>query len=93
MCAPSLFRSILSVRFSTRLFREEVLMFFEVVNIVVILYFHSLSEIFLPGLISRQFAESFTRLSDVLPAYTCASSMGNHLCSNCFGGNILSPFP
>ena len=31
------------------------------------------------------------RLLDVLPACTCASSMSN-LCSNCFGGNILTHF-
>ena len=35
---------------------------------------------------------SFCRLSEVFLAWTCASSMGN-LCSNCFGGNNLSPFP
>ena len=35
---------------------------------------------------------SFSKFSDVLPAFTCASAIGN-LGSICLGVNILRPLP
>ena len=44
----------------------------------------------MPGTMNRQFAEFC--FVDMFLACTCASSISN-LCSICFGGIILNPYP
>ena len=80
---------------------SAALLFPELMNIVLILFYNLVVFIillytFLVTLFFETFClicvTSFSKFSDVLPAFTCASAIGN-LWSICLGVNILNPFP
>ena len=94
-----LFKFILSKRLSNSLWGLDVLLFPEFINIVFILIYSFIEFIillytFLVNSFSRNkeyiiYLISFNKFSDVLPAFTCASDIGN-LWSICLGLNILT---
>ena len=99
--ASPLLRSILSFTFDIGLCGGEILLFFEFMNIAIIVILSPTSSSCSITALIFFFCRYnkykicrilFNRLSDVLPAYTCTSSMTN-LSSICFDGNIVSPFP
>ena len=94
-----LFKFILSERFSYSLWRSDVLLFSEFINIVSILFYNLIEFIILlyTYFFSNLFARykeyiscliSFSKFSDVLLAFTCARAIGN-LWSICLGVTIL----
>ena len=93
-----LFKFILSERLSNSLWVSDVLLFSKFINIVSIL-FHNFIEFIklLYTFLKIYFAQykeyiicliSFSKFSDVLPVFTCASAIGI-LWSICLGLNIL----
>ena len=97
-----LFKFNFSERLSNSLWGSDVLLFLEFINIVSILFYNFIEFIvvlYIFLLISfaryKQYMIcliSFSTFSDVLPAFTCASAIGN-LWSICLWLNIFSPFP
>ena len=95
-----LLKVILSVRSSNSLWGSDALLFSEFINIVSILFYNFMECIILlytflvtSFLWYREYIIcliSFSRFSNILPAFTCASAIGN-LWSICLGGNILRP--
>ena len=82
-----LLRFILSVRLSNSLCESDVLLFSEFINIVSTLFYNFIEFIillytFLVISFARYreyiiFLASFSKFSDVSPAFTCASAIGN----------------
>ena len=96
------FKFILSVRLSNSLWKSDVPFFLEFMNTVSIL-FHNFIEfiILLYSFLVIYFSWykeymiwriSCRKFSGVLPAFSCASAIGNYW-SICLGVNILSPTP
>ena len=93
-----LFKLILSKRLSNSLLGSDVLLFSEFMNIVSILFYNFIKFITLCYyFLIISFARykkyricliSFSKFSDVLPAFTCASAIGN-LGRICLGVIIL----
>ena len=89
---------ILNVRLSNNLWRSDVSLFLKFINIVSILFYNFFEFIillytFLVITFSRYkkyiiWLISFSKFSDVLPAFTCATALGN-LWSISLGLNIL----
>ena len=93
---------VLSKRLSNSLWGSDVLLFPEFINIVSILFYNFIEYIILlhtflviPFAPYKEYIVclvSLSKFSDVLPAFTCASSIHN-LWSICLRVSILSPFP
>ena len=91
-----LFQFILSERFINSLWGSDVLVFSELMKIVSVLFYNFVKFIillytFLVISFARYkeykiYLVLFSKFSDVLPAFTCASPIGN-LCSICLGFN------
>ena len=96
------FKFILSKSLSNSLWGSDFLLFSEFINIVSILFYNFIEFIILLYtflVISfvqyRKYINwliSFSKFSDVLPAFNWASAIGNHW-SICLGVNILWLFP
>ena len=89
-------KSSLSVSLSTKTFYFEVLLFSEFINIVSIVYIDLIMLWYTFLVLSFDWYKekticliSFSKLSELLPAVTCARAIGN-LWSICLGINILS---
>ena len=97
-----LFKFILSERLSNSLWGADVLLFSEFIKIVSILFYNSIEfVILLYAFLVISFARykeciicliSFSKFSDVLPAFTCVSAIGN-LWSISLWDNMFNPFP
>ena len=96
------FKLILSGRSSNSLWGSDVLLFSEFINIVSILFYNFIEFIILLYtflvICFAQYREyvicliSFSKFSDALPAFTCASAIGN-LWNICLCVKILRPSP
>ena len=96
-----LFKFILLERLSNSLWGSDVLPFSEFINIVSILFYNFIEFIILLyTVLGFSFTRdkeyiicltSFSKFSDVLPVFTCASATGN-LWSLCLGVYISIPF-
>ena len=98
-----IFKSILSGRFSNSLCKSDVLLFLEFINVVSILFYSFIELIILLYTFLVIFLLCtknkgyiiwlilLSKLSDVLPAFSCASAIGN-LWIIWLRVNILSPF-
>ena len=94
------FKFVFSKRFSNSLWGSSILSFSEFISIASLLFYNFIEFIILLNtLLVIAFAQykeykicliSFSKFSDVLPACTCASAIGN-IWSICLGVNILSP--
>ena len=94
------FKFVFSERLSISLWRLSILSFSEFIIIVSLLFFNFIEFIILLNtLLVIAFVQykdyricliSFSKFWDVLPAFTCASAIGN-IWSICLGVNILSP--
>ena len=94
------FKFVFSKRFSNSLWGSSILSFSEFISIASLLFYNFIEFIMLLNtLLVIAFAQykeykicliSFSKFSDVLPAFTCASAIGN-IWSICLGVNILSP--
>ena len=94
------FKFVFSKRFSNSLWGSSILSFSEFISIASLLFYNFIEFIILLNtLLVIAFAQykeykicliSFSKFSDVLPAFTCASAIGN-IWSICLGVNILSP--
>ena len=94
------FKFVFSKRFSNSLWGSSILSFSEFISIASLLIYNFIEFIILLNtLLVIAFAQykeykicliSFSKFSDVLPAFTCASAIGN-IWSICLGVNILSP--
>ena len=96
-----LLNSILSVRFSNSLWGTDVFLFSEFINIVFILFYNFIEFIILFYTFCCFFSRykeyiicliSFSKFSDVLPAFTYVRAIGS-LWSICLGLDIFNPFP
>ena len=96
-----LLKSNLPVSLSIKACGSEVLLFSEFINIVSIFYNWIDLIMLLYTFLVISFDSykeqmicliSFNKLSELLPAFTCARAIGN-LWSICFGVSILSPVP
>ena len=95
-----LLKFILSEKLGNSLWRLDVLLFPEIINIVSILFYNFIELITLlytPLVVSFSlykeymiWQNSLGKFSGVLTAFTCARAIAN-LCSVCLGVNILSP--
>ena len=82
-------KSILSVRLSNSLWGSDVLLFYEFVNIEFIILLYTFLVISFAWCEEYMtFLISFSKFSDVLPAFTCAKAIDNHW-SICLGVNIF----
>ena len=96
----STFKFVFSKRLSNSLWGSSILSFSEFISIASLLIYNFIEFIILLNtLLVIAFAQykeykicliSFSKFSDVLPAFTCASAIGN-IWSICLGVNILSP--
>ena len=95
-----LFKFILFVRLSNNLWGLGVQLFLELVNIVSIMFYNFIKLIILlyNFFVIPRYKDyairliSFSKFSDVLPAFTCARAIGN-LWNICLGVNVFSSFP
>ena len=93
-----IFKFIISKKLSNSLWGSDLLLFSEFINIVSTLFYNFIEFmiLFYTFLVISSFRYkeyiifliSFSKFSDLLPAFTCASGIGN-LWSNCFVVNIL----
>ena len=91
------FKFILCERLGSSMWGSDVLLFSELINIVSLLFYNFIEFIILLYtflVISFAWYKeyiicliSFSKFSDVLPAFTCASAIGN-LWSTCLGANV-----
>ena len=98
-CLLLLFKFTSSLKLSDSLWRSDVLLFSEYINIVSILFYNFIKPIillytFLVNFFARYktymiWRISFSKFSDVLPAFTCTNTIDNLLISICLSVNIL----
>ena len=94
-----LFKVILSERLNNSLWGSDLLLFLELIKVSILYYTFIEFIILLYTFLVISFARykeymiwriSFSKFSDVLPAFTCARAVGN-LWSICLGVDILIP--